>query len=175
MNSAEIDYALRNDICTGDTFGGVFPSDILKDILKHRSLPICYVINTDPASKPGTHWVAFYFPQSLNEHVEVFDSFGQVIPAVFKQFAKKYGHPNSIESVTQQLQSDWSTACGQYCIYYLTLRNRGRSLNEIVRGFTPDDRNWNDAMVTAFVNKHFNMDLEAIDYPFIMQTCLKLQ
>lgn len=96
MNSAEIDYALRHDQCTQESFAGVFPSDVLKTVVKHRTLPTCYVVNTDPASKPGEHWVAFYFPACLTDKVEYFDSFGQPPKPAFLQFAKKYGHSSTV-------------------------------------------------------------------------------
>ena len=47
------------------------------------------VANTDPSSKPGTHWVAFYFPSKGKG--EFFDSYGH--PPIyynnsFKNFLK---------------------------------------------------------------------------------------
>ena len=52
MNAHEIDHALRR-VC-GKDFYGVFSADMLPE--KPRLL----VINTDPASGPGRHWVCMW-------------------------------------------------------------------------------------------------------------------
>ena len=60
MNTVQITYALKHDNITNKQFIGVFPSDRLPKKIKHY--PCGFVANTDPRTKPGTHWVAFYFP-----------------------------------------------------------------------------------------------------------------
>jgi hypothetical protein len=73
MNTAEITHALEQDSITSTKFCRVFPSDKLPRRLD--KYPCGFVANTDPSSKPGTHWVAFYFPSK--EKGEFFDSYGQ--------------------------------------------------------------------------------------------------
>jgi hypothetical protein len=81
MNTAEITRALEQDPITSKSFLGVFPSDKLPQTLdKH---PCGFVVNTDPSSKPGMHWVAFYFPSEGEG--EFFDSYGQS-PEYYKSF-----------------------------------------------------------------------------------------
>ena len=41
-------------------FRGVFAANRLPKRVSRY--PSAYIVNTDPASKPGTHWVAFYLP-----------------------------------------------------------------------------------------------------------------
>ena len=81
MNTAEITRALEQDPITSKSFLGVFPSDKLPQPLdKH---PCGFVANTDPSSKPGMHWVAFYFPSEGEG--EFFDSYGRS-PEYYKSF-----------------------------------------------------------------------------------------
>jgi hypothetical protein len=60
MNTFQIKHALEQDPVTRKIFCGVFPSDKLPQTIE--KYPCGFVANTDPSSKPGTHWVAFYLP-----------------------------------------------------------------------------------------------------------------
>ena len=60
MNTFQITRGLEQDPITSKNFCGVFPSDTLPQSIERY--PCGFVVNTDPSSEPGTHWVAFYFP-----------------------------------------------------------------------------------------------------------------
>ncbi len=172
MNTVEIDLALRSDECTRDYFGGVWASDRLKLVSKQCAMPVCFVANTDPSNRPGQHWVAFYFPPS--GPAEFFDSYGfEAERGSLNKFQTHFGHKSKIWNRTR-MQGELSTACGQYCIYYLTLRCRGYAMDEIVRSFSGDrpDWNWNDSVAVAFVNKHFRLSTVNVDYAFVIQGAL---
>ena len=56
-------------------FLGVVASDSKPSLTSVAAFaPCCYVLNIDPKSEPGTHWVAIYHPTP--EHLEFFDSYG---------------------------------------------------------------------------------------------------
>ena len=65
MDTIQIATALTLDLITSTKFCGVFRSDQLPKTIE--SFPCGFVVNTDPSSEPGTHWMAFYFP---SEHKE---------------------------------------------------------------------------------------------------------
>jgi hypothetical protein len=172
MNSAQIDYSLRRDPCTSDMWRGVFPLDYLKTAARaSMTLPAGYIVNTAPSTHDGKHWVAFYFTEGGAEY---FDSYGfkPTKPELLK-FLKVHGHSRWTMN-SQRLQGSLSTVCGQHCIFYLTLRARGWSAKEIGEQFG-QERDWNDGMVKAFVNKHFNLNTKEIDYEFIIQTVCPLE
>ena len=73
MNSFQLKRILETDVMTKHAFQGVYASDQLKQIPKPSTLPATYVINEDPASKPGTHWVALYVDHY--GYAEYFDSY----------------------------------------------------------------------------------------------------
>jgi hypothetical protein len=120
MNSAEIDCVLRRLLLGKPVkFLGVFAADkVPKRISQY---PFCCVINTDPASKPGEHWVACYAESAST--LEFFDSFG--LPP------STYPHIRGLRNVkffnNVSLQSMFSRACGPYCVFYISQRSKGIS------------------------------------------------
>jgi hypothetical protein len=105
-------------------------------------------MNTDPSNKPGTHWVAVYCD-------EYFDSYGRP-----SKRNKKY---NPV-----RIQGTLSSACGQYCVYYLCHRIRGRSMNDIVKDFSYDYA-LNDMCVTEYINRNFDLNMKT--YDSLLQIC----
>ena len=76
MNTAQINHALEEDPIT-NKFCGVFPSDKLPQTID--KYPCGFVANTDPSTKPGTHWISIYL--SSPRKGSWFDSYGK--PAEF--------------------------------------------------------------------------------------------
>ena len=66
----------------------------------------------------------------------------------------------------RKLQSDWSDVCGQYCIFFLSHRARGYSMNKIVQLFD-DNTMLNDAKVSHFVKSHFRVSVKHPNLNFI--------
>lgn len=97
-------------------FGGVFPSDRLPP---HQTENVCYIFNTDPSTKPGEHWVAYY---QVDGHAEFFDSFGysaENYPPIYMWLLQGPFHPVRQLSVRYQGPS---MLCGPYCLYFLNER-----------------------------------------------------
>lgn len=163
MNSAEIYHALKSDHCTSKRFRGVFARDEFHP--SKELMPGTFVVNTHDSDKPGEHWTAFYF-NSLDD-AEFFDSYGNE-PETYFSFRR----PRRLLINKLCVQSDFSSCCGQFCIYYLTLRSRGMDMKQIKGCFDTQLKQFNDAVVTKFVNKHFNLKTSVLDYPFVVQHCL---
>lgn len=124
MNTAEIDCILRRALEPLEVrFTGVFAADTIPNACEY---PFCFVINTDPASKPGEHWVACYVTSPSK--VEFFDSYGMPVEA-YPNIRLPY---TVTKHNTVSLQDIGSYACGHYCIYYLCNRAQGTSLSRIV-------------------------------------------
>ena len=47
-----------------------------------------------------------------------------------------------------------SSVCGQYCVYYVVLRSRGKDMDSIVRLFSKNKK-LNDSFVDEFVSHYF--------------------
>ena len=113
---------------SGVKFLGVFPSDHIpctNEILSHT--PACYVVNSDPCTEPGTHWVAFFHPSAT--HVEFFDSFGKP-PSHYRLLV-----PSNLVLTHNhvKLQSDTTESCGKWCIIFLHRRAEVSSLSSFTR------------------------------------------
>ena len=105
-------------------FVAVVSRDLLDDVILTR-YPACVVINTQPANMPGEHWVCLWMNSSKNW--DFFDSFGQP-PEKYKIILKNVSKFND-----KILQSDDTTVCGHYCIWYILLRAKGSSHASAVR------------------------------------------
>ena len=71
MNMLQIERLLKNK--------KIFKNICAFDQLEKPVFPSAYVINSDPSSEPGEHWIAVYFDK--RGRGEYFDSYG-LAPAV---------------------------------------------------------------------------------------------
>ena len=151
MNTIQLLKCVEQDELLGKYFIGVYAIDTLPKIMPQ--MPACYIFNTDPIKKPGVHWQArFFTTDGIEEH---FDSYG-------RQPLKGTFDYNSV-----RIQGPLSSSCGQYCLYYMCHRVRGRSMNDIVNDFSTDYV-FNDLNVTEYVNKYFNLNVETYDISHII-------
>ena len=70
MNTAQIERILRRDPYCKKIFKGVYARDQIKRV----SYPSAYIINSDPSTRPGRHWIAVFFDRRGNG--QYFDSYG---------------------------------------------------------------------------------------------------
>src|SRR5215813_9588779 len=132
MYSSQIDRALNNDKFVSGHFMGVFPCDLLPKQIK--KFPAALIANTDPSSKKGEHWVAYYFDKKKNS--EYFDSYGfpPINGDLFNCLIKNSDCSN-ITCNDVQLQDLNSEVCGHYCIAFIARKARGESMKEIVESY----------------------------------------
>src|SRR6188768_1478191 len=124
----EIDEILESNKYTQKAYMGCFPSNGLPKCIKY---PCSMVVNFDDSSKPGTHWVAIYAPNSLE--ASYFDSFGggeSKIGPIIEYLNKNF---NLVKNRTKVVQSPLSTVCGYYAIFFIYLSNKGFSFKRIER------------------------------------------
>lgn len=85
------------------------------DTISLDSLPLFVIFNESPRSSIGSHWCAAMFIKKRSEIVShVFDSYG--VPINKKEF--QYDFRVGTENL-QQLQSNYSTVCGYWCLYWI--------------------------------------------------------
>lgn len=144
MNSLQIESALK----TLRVNTKVYAANRLPRTL---STPCAIVINTDPDTKPGSHWIAIFIDKFKNG--EFFDSYGFPPQVEFhKQFlnsaCRKWTHnPMSLQSYN-------TTVCGQYCLVFLYFKARGKSLSDFLKKFSSDSHR-NDKIVTQIYYRLF--------------------
>ena len=151
MNTIQLERVMRSDPYGKWQFRGVCAADQLpKTVIAY---PSAFIVNTDPASKPGTHWVAFYF--SSQKKGEFFDSYGNepnYYNKKFEHFLKNHCSTWTYNHIT--LQSLSSRQCGNYCLFYLLYRCRGVTPTRILNCFRKN-KEWNDRFVEQFICNRF--------------------
>lgn len=150
MDTLDILSVMGGHNKTKKYFNGVFASDNLPK--KNVQKPSCFVINTDPSSKPGTHWVAIYI--CGNGRAEYFDSFGlkpklKSILRFLSRFSSGYTYNR------KQLQNIFSTVCGNYCCEYLLHRCQGKSKSLFLKKYKSNETTANDKLTMKNFKTHF--------------------
>ena len=104
-------------------FLGCLPENELKN-LTLRSLPCFIIVNIDSGNMPGSHWITLgIFPKSI----EIFDPLGfdifnwTRVPCTLLAFVHRLSVTRKV-IVANRIQSDSSTLCGFYCLFYMFFR-----------------------------------------------------
>ena len=106
-------------------FIGIFSSDRLKSIYILVE-PVFFIVNIDPASKPGSHWIAIKIGKSS---VEIFDSLGfnpklwASYPRDLFNFLDRYNLSHKFY-ISPLLQPPNTYFCGLYCVFFILYRQK---------------------------------------------------
>lgn len=150
MNTIELSGIVEKILTKTTNSLGVLACDQLSTC-RIDNLPVVAIVNTDPSSLPGTHWIAIYITYDRQGYF--FDSFG-------KSPASREFHRNIINFLymncktfyysRRQVQDIHATTCGEHCLHFLakiqTLGSYQRFLSMYTRNLV-----CNDIMVCAFV------------------------
>lgn len=144
MDSDEI-HALLSCICSNENVDfAVIASDEFDD-LSFDKFPLFVVFNESPRSSEGSHWcVALFKKKHHGIECEVFDSFG----VKTSQKHIRYNFFVTRENV-KQLQSDYSSTCGFWCLYWVHSQLHYISTKRFLAQFT-SDLNLNDQIIMRF-------------------------
>lgn len=143
---------LSRDPFTKKYFLSVLPSDQLpKEILEY---PTCFIANVDSSTEPGSHWLAFYV--HTRHVIEFFDSYGNAPTFYNRSISDFVGRYTQVDYNPLTLQSNVTAVCGQYCVYYLYSRCRGKSMKKFLSSFVTKHL-CNDQRVYNFVSKRFHV------------------
>jgi hypothetical protein len=144
MRTNELEQALNWNVHTRGVSGGVFAQDEVQASIPKRK-NVAFIINTDPSTESGEHWVVFYFTR---EEVYYFDSYGN--PPEHKRFLKLIKKRKKASFFHKRVQGR-GTMCGEYCLYFI-LAMQGHA-NMKVFG---NELNFNDRYVRKYVHREFH-------------------
>lgn len=110
----------------GNSFGGVFASDLLPTKIDNR--PCYLVLNTQDHTREGEHWVVMIIEDGEEGRSNFFDSYGHepdflFYPGFFINFLS--ANSGEIRYNKLQVQDDDSAACGAQVIFFLCQRFKG--------------------------------------------------
>ena len=132
INASIITKALK---CSPN-FIGCFAENQLKS-LTVTQFPCFLIVNVDSTDTSGSHWLAVGI---FKNSIEIFDPLGFTIfnwarvPCDLLDFLHRMSLTRQVR-VSPRIQSDQSTFCGFYCIFYIILR-RFTVLRNIVARFS---------------------------------------
>ena len=116
----------------------------LKKIINKKKNKIGMIINLDPSTKGGSHWVAFYSNLKKNQ-IFFFDSFAQQPdPRVFKFMKKLYknmkGNNNLFDIRYNKIRHQFDNSeCGVYSMNFIIRLLNGETFDEITNNITKDE------------------------------------
>ena len=120
MYQTTIEKFLKKDDVINKMSGKVIARD---EVPKTVEYPSCYIINTQPRSHEGEHWLAIYYDRHGN--ADFFDSYGEE--------PSKYGLKTFLDltstswSYNKKRLQGFSSYCGHFCLLYLFFRVRNKS------------------------------------------------
>lgn len=153
MNTSQLIQVMEKAPKSRNKFCGVYASDTLPSVIEH--FPCGLIVNTDPQSQKGSHWLAMYFPSE--DRGEFFDSYGNSPDFYREKFEIFLNNHSRVWSYNRRcLQSFDSSTCGQFCLYFIINRSRGKSMSMIVNSFSKNS-SVNDHRVSEFVRRRLSM------------------
>ena len=170
MNNQELNELLQNNPVTSRYFCGVYSADEMppKPCLCWPDDMATYIFNTDPAHMEGSHWVVICLRNPEKDKNVYFDSYG-LPPANknFKEFMENHYVWNKV-----QLQEWLSSACGQWCAFFIWHISLGIDLEQMVTAFQGLDTLTKDHKMNFWFNQIFGANEKVLDRDYIK---LKLQ
>ena len=117
-------------------YQGTFMRDELKNLKPANKM--AFIMNTDPSSKEGKHWVACYLDANHDKSLEYYDSFGKDPPKGFDRDMKRvvdelhlpYMMKYKVNRIVEQKSSD---NCGFHSMRFLINRMKGNKFTEATK------------------------------------------
>ena len=111
-------------------FRGTFPADAIPSF---RKLPAAIIVNTDPSSLPGEHWVSVVLKS--NSKAIYFDPLG--FPPLVGEMQKYLTEhaANGIKYSAVTVQSPTNKTCGLWCAAFVNHYAAGGSLRDFVASY----------------------------------------
>ena len=127
-------------------FNGVFSQDNPPKIKGGA-----YVKNLDEYSNIGTHWVGLYVQNNNNNdnnnNVIYFDSFG--VQHVAKEIKAFINNKNIVTNIFR-IQAYHSIMCRYFCVGFIDLMLKGKTLTEYANLFSPNNFKKNDDIILNY-------------------------
>jgi hypothetical protein len=111
-------WDLQALMCGERHWVGVFPLDGMPAPATSHKVPIKMIVNLDPSSQPGSHWVALYRNGEGNGFY--FDTFGQPLPTPISHWLSQHTNRwrGCLDGKAIQPTND-RVSCGYICMAFL--------------------------------------------------------
>lgn len=135
LTTDEINNMLKGS-SSARTYVGTYPADFLKFLPKRLPKVFSFVMNTDPSTKPGKHWIAVRVDTRDENVVEYYDSFGEEPSKRFMKQLKKLINtldvPVYLKLKINRIkdQNTNTNSCGWFAMNFILNRNLGKPFRE---------------------------------------------
>ena len=155
LNNVQLDYLAFNHPQLGKHYEGARACDTLPATISKEGKK-AFIVNTDPQSKPGRHWIALWIDGDTCELLDSFSLSLKVYPdsGPLQQWLKR--HFKEIVMNSESLQAFNSDSCGDYALMYLIDKSNGRSMNYFLDRFKTNNFVWNDHHVGQMLKHYIN-------------------
>ena len=167
MNTRQIQSCMQQDRYMRGSCLGAFPADTLPSPPPPPASANGFglVVNTDPSTGPGEHWLAVWVQDGNGEYFDSYAQQQQPPPHPVQLYLGRWAPGGWRCVLDQAVQGPLSTVCGQHCLWFLYQRSRGQ----------PYQPPASDEAVNDFVERKFALDLEPYDMKMItVQICKAL-
>ena len=134
-------------------FVGVFPADKVPSLSKQG--PHALIVNTDPAGKPGEHWLALFIQWGC---CEVFDSFALPLKN-YPTLQPLWKRWSTLITSNKPLQSLDTYTCGHYSTLFLKARARDESFEDFLAPWSTHNFVLNDMKVGEKIDQLIKKEL----------------
>jgi hypothetical protein len=142
MYEDKIEEILKTDPKTREIFLGAFARDEIKQV----KYPSCMIINNEPRSKSGGHWLALFYDK--NGSAYFFDSYGND-PSYYRlrDFIQK---SSTTWTYNKQRIQGSSEYCGLYSILFLLFKARNNE-RDFFKQFKKNNFDFNDKLIKSLL------------------------
>ena len=146
LNNVQLDRLADSQPTLKPYFYGTRPCDRLPSSPDTQG-PVAYIVNTDRQGQPGRHWLGLWTQDGV---CEILDSYAlplETYQTTAPLQAWLHKHWDIVIPNSQSLQSIYSQSCGDYALFFLIDRSRGKSMKEFLNRFDKRDYVHNDHQV----------------------------
>ena len=155
LSDTVLRYLAKDDRELRPYIRGVFPADQVPLVFKKRVN--AFIVNTDPASQPGEHWLALWTEGTT---CEVFDSYGLPLSTYKNPTLQAWlSQWKEIISSDQTLQAMDSFTCGHYALFFLKAKARHASFQDFLAQWHSNNLVLNDKRVADQLQRLIKTEL----------------
>ena len=155
LSDTVLRYLAKDDRELRPYFRAVFPADQVPLVFKKRVN--AFIVNTDPASQPGEHWLALWTEGTTSE---VFDSYGLPLSTYKNPTLQAWlSQWKEIISSDQTSQAMAIFTCGHYALFFLKAKARHASFQDFLAQWHSNNLVLNDKRVADQLQRLIKTEL----------------
>lgn len=163
MDTLQLTSALADNLWQPQQYE-VLPIDKLENY-KISQYPCSIIINLDPSSQPGSHWVAIYIDECVLSDcsAEYFCSFASDIPPEIQSFfCEKCGYNGIVAATILPFQNPESLSCGLWALDFILHKSWGLTTAKYIARFHGNDYLANEKVLAS----RWGGDISALRFKF---------